>query len=195
MDRTKRREGEEDMSLMRDSLRRSMENQSLVGLHSWEASPDSFSVAQMLHLSDENYVAATFDEQGRRDEYQVGKMERIWMIATGGTYLDAMETLARDHEPDEELPEYVLDLETMLHYAQSSGKVVSLLHENDTSFTGRVTAMDDEYVELDAYSSAGESEGRLIFMRDAIIRAACHGPDHRAMETIIAKRSHGRSQL
>ncbi len=170
--------------LLLSTLRTSMTTRKLIAVHTAEAEHQRFSLGFVHALTEEAYVLVTVDEYGRTDEIQAGLVEHIWMASTGGAYEEA---ILKQHPSiwDVQVPESISDVESLLKYAKQNQEVVSLAHSNDVLYSGLFVDSDEEFLTLDAYSSSGESEGRLLVRWSDIVRAAFRGPDHQALSKTL----------
>jgi hypothetical protein len=173
-------------NLRKDILQRSLEEKLLLGIYSREDDPEKFTVGWVIGLSESGYAVATVDELGRPDEIQAGYVEELFLVVSGGAYLESIARSMMDQLGTWPTFPTASSVEEMLAYVAEKQEVVSLYHRNGASYLGIVTAMDRTSIACDVYSETGTEEGRHIVRREDIPRVALGGPEHRRLSKLIA---------
>ncbi len=174
--------------LIGQTLSRSLDEKALVGLYSRESDPEKFTVGCVLALSSEIYIVATVDDLGRTDEFQAGYLDNLFLVVSGGDYLDAVSGMMVEHLA--QWPGALLadDMEEVLSLARDRKVFVSLMHRNEISYHGYIVELDDTTLGVQVYSSTGVDEGYHVVRREDIHRVAYGGPEQRAIASLVASR-------
>ena len=167
-------------------LERSQNESLLLEFHTNTQDPEKFSVGWVISLSGEHYLMASVDEVGRPDGFQLGKVESLFTLVTGGDYLETISRSMLDHPvPRYDLPP-VKDLESLLEWAQSTTRVFTFRHQVDADYAGIVKEVDSETFALDDYAKSGTWQGTHILKKDEVDRVSFGGPDEASTERMIA---------
>lgn len=168
-------------NLLLRSLQHSLEAHGLIGLHSTPDDPDKFALGWIVALSDVGYVIATVDEIGRRDEFQFGFTDDLFMVVMGGHYIENLSRLMLNYPLEDNEPPPIADLDQIIDTAINDQTAVLLYHRSDQTVKGFILDHDAEFLEVDAFSSTGLHEGRHVIRKTDIARLAFGGPDQRAI--------------
>lgn len=170
-------------NLLLRSLQHSLETHGLIGLHSTPNDPDKFTLGWVVALSDEGYVVATVDEVGRRDEFQFGFVDDLFMVVVGGHYIESLFRLMLNYPLEDSDQPQVADFDQLVDSAMNDQAAVFLYHRSDLTIKGFILDHDAEFLEVDAFSGTGLHEGRQVVRKSDIARLAYGGPDQRSIES------------
>ena len=177
------------MSLIFDALTSSLEEHSLIGIHSNLGDLSKFSLGWVAGLSDHGYSLETVDEFGGPDCVQVGKVSDIIKISRRGTYFDHIESIMSRNPAFSQVSRKfeVADIVAAIETAVRESLVISVIFEDRSESTGPILRHDGHELEIGVYDQVGQYEGDEILRIEDIFRLELFGRKQNLLEALISQ--------
>ncbi len=177
-----------------EQMRTAKNNKDIVSIYSNYEDTEKFSVGRVLAVNDDDTVLYAYSPYGRYDGYLLKKTDSIFLIETGGSYLEKIAILSDKNCDDfkKEIRKFESSdlVNELLNFAQENSLIVSieLLDSGITDVQGFVDKSENESVIINAVDDYGYSDGTSAVNFRDITFISCDAEDERALKTLYEAR-------